>query len=225
MGLTKEVKYFLLHRVLNYPVYWFLQLYAKTLRLQFENIEPLLKHLENKGRAIIACWHQRFFGGFYFPRAYRKFPCIMISQSRDGDFIANVVKRMGCIPVRGSGTRGWKRGLEGMVAGIMQNGIAAHIVDGPTGPPRVIKPGLIYLAQKTGAAICGAYISCENPWIFKSWDRFMVPKPFSRVLIHAGPLKFVPQEMDDTEFERVRLRIEQEMMEGYEEADRYWDRT
>jgi len=222
MGLAKEIKYFVLRRVLNHPACWFLHLYAKTLRLQFENIEPLLQHLENKGRLILACWHQRFFGGFYFPQAYQKFPCIMISQSRDGDFIANVVKHMGWIPVRGSSTRGWKKGLEGMVAGIKQHGIAAHIVDGPTGPARVIKPGLIYLAQKTGAAICGAFISYENPWIFNSWDRFMVPKPFSRVLIHAGPLEFIPEGMDDAEFEKVRLDIEQKMIRGYEEADRYW---
>jgi len=146
----------------------------------------------------------------------------MISQSRDGDFIAQIVERMGWIPVRGSSTRGWKKGLEGMIAGIKQHGLAAHIVDGPTGPPREIKPGLIYLAQKTGAAICGAYISYQNPWIFNSWDHFMVPKPFSKVLIHAGPLKWVPEEMDDAEFEKVRQRIEQEMIQGYDEADRYW---
>jgi lysophospholipid acyltransferase (LPLAT)-like uncharacterized protein len=61
--------------------------------------------------------------------------------------------------------------------------VGGHIVDGPLGPPRVVKPGLISLAQRTGAAICPAYVSYENPWTFNSWDRFMVPKPFSRALL------------------------------------------
>ena len=102
---------------------------------------------------------------------------------------------------------------------VMENGLGAHIVDGPTGPPRVIKPGLILLAQKTSAAIVAGYISYENPWVFNSWDRFMIPKPFSRVCpIRAGPLMPVAQEMDEDEFERVRLNVEQEMIKGYEEG-------
>ncbi len=222
MGLAKEVKFFLVRRVLNRAAYWFLQLYAKTIRLRFENVPERLKYLENGGRLVIACWHQRFFGGFYFPRAFQRSPWIMISQSRDGDFIADVASRLGWIPVRGSSSRGGKRALLEMNAMIKENGLGAHIVDGPTGPPRVIKPGLIFLAQKTGAAIVGGYISYENPWVFNSWDHFMVPKPFSRVLIRAGPLMHVPREMDEVEFERVRLNVEREMIKGYEEADLHW---
>jgi lysophospholipid acyltransferase (LPLAT)-like uncharacterized protein len=222
MSLAKEIKFFLIRRVLNRAAYWFLKVYAKTIRLRFENVEERIEYLENKGRIIIACWHQRFFGGLYFPRAFQRFPWIMISQSRDGDFIADVASRLGWIPVRGSSSRGGRKALQEMNAMIMENGLGAHIVDGPTGPARVIKPGLILLAQKTGAAIVAGYISYENPWIFNSWDRFMIPKPFSRVLIRAGPLMHIPREMDEAEFERVRLNVEQEMIKGYEEADRYW---
>jgi lysophospholipid acyltransferase (LPLAT)-like uncharacterized protein len=147
----------------------------------------------------------------------------MISQSRDGDFIADVVRRIGWIPVRGSSSKGGRKALQEMIDMVMEKGLGAHIVDGPTGPPRVIKPGLIILAQRTNAAIVAGYISYENPWIFNSWDRFMIPKPFSRVLIRAGALMPVPPEMDEDEFERVRLKVEQEMIKGYEEADRYWN--
>jgi lysophospholipid acyltransferase (LPLAT)-like uncharacterized protein len=222
MGLTKDIKFFFIRRVLNYAAYCFVKLYAKTIRLRFENVEERIEYLENEGRLIIACWHQRFFGGFYFPGAFQKFPCIMISQSRDGDFIADVVRRIGWIPVRGSSSKGGRKALQEMIDMVVENGLGAHIVDGPTGPPRVIKPGLILLAQKTSAAIVAGYISYENPWIFNSWDRFMVPKPFSRVLVRAGPLMHVPREMDEEEFERVRLNVEQQMIKGYEEADRYW---
>jgi lysophospholipid acyltransferase (LPLAT)-like uncharacterized protein len=222
MGLGKDIKFFLIRRVLNYAACCFIKLYAKTIRLRFENVEERIEYLENRGRIILACWHQRFFGGFYFPRAFQKSPHIMISQSRDGDFIADVVRRIGWIPVRGSSSKGGRKALQEMIDMVTENGLGAHIVDGPTGPARVIKPGLIFLAQKTGAAIVAGYISYENPWVFNSWDRFMIPKPFSRVLLRAGPLIPVPQEMDEDEFERVRLNVEKEMIKGYEEADRYW---
>jgi len=87
----------------------------------------------------------------------------MISRSRDGDFIADIVERIGWIPARGSGSRGGKDALRALVDEIARTRIAGHIVDGPTGPPRVIKPGLISMAQNSGAAICPAYVLYENP--------------------------------------------------------------
>jgi hypothetical protein len=93
-------------------------------------------------------------------------------------------------------------------------------VDGPKGPPRVVKPGLILLAQKAGASICPTYVLYENPWVFNSWDRFMIPKPFSRATIRFGPLEPTPEEMTAEEFEEIRLRIERKMVEEYEGKDR-----
>jgi hypothetical protein len=112
-----------------------------------------------------------------------------------------------------------------MIAGVSENRLGAHIVDGPTGPPRVVKPGIITLAQKSGAALCPTYISYEKPWIFNSWDRFMVSRPFGRILIRFGPLEFIPKETDINEFEDILRRIEKILIKGYEEADRYWTRA
>jgi hypothetical protein len=67
------------------------------------------------------------------------------------------------------------------------------------------------------------YVSFDRSWTFNSWDRFMVPKPFSRVYVRMGALDSVPWEADANEFERIRREIEQRMIEGYEEADRYWE--
>ncbi|MBE9547698.1 MAG: hypothetical protein IMF10_09445 [Proteobacteria bacterium] len=108
---------------------------------------------------------------------------------------------------------------------MIDNRLGGHIVDGPTGPPRIVKPGLVILAQKSGAALCPTYVSYEKPWIFNSWDRFMIPKPFSRVLIRFGPLKYISNEMNTEQFEDVRLRIEEELIKGYEEVDSYWKVT
>lgn len=225
MSIKKEIKYFIIRNFLTFVAYYALILYAKTTRLKLENEEELREYLKNNGRVLIYSWHQRFLWGFYLPRIFGESPCIMISQSRDGDFIADVARRVGWIPIRGSSSRGGKKALQQMIAGIAENRLGGHVVDGPTGPPRIVKPGLVSLAQKSGAAICPGYVSYEKPWIFNSWDRFMIPKPFSRILLRFGSLKLIPEEMDAYQFEDVRLRIEKELIRGYEEADNYWKKN
>ncbi|MBW2559010.1 MAG: hypothetical protein JRD69_09320 [Deltaproteobacteria bacterium] len=83
-------------------------------------------------------------------------------------------------------------------------------------PPHVIKPGLISLAQQSGAAVCLTCAFYENTWAFNSGDQIMTSKPLSKVIIRFGPLELIPQDMDSAGFEEVRLRIERKMMEGYE---------
>jgi lysophospholipid acyltransferase (LPLAT)-like uncharacterized protein len=223
MSLKKETKFSILNSHLaSFFVYHLLNLYSKTVRVRFENHEAVADHLEKKGRIIIGSWHQRFFGGFYLPKIFKRPICIMISRSRDGDFIADVVRRIGWLPVRGSSSRGGKEASREMVQGIIENRLGGHIADGPTGPPRVIKPGLIALAQKTGAAITEAFVYYENPFIFNSWDRFMIPKPFSRVVLRFGPLVFVPEKTEEEEFEALRRSIEEEMIVGYEKEALFW---
>lgn len=146
----------------------------------------------------------------------------MISQSRDGDFISRVVQHIGWIPVRGSSSRGGKEALRAMVEGVTKNRIGAHIVDGPTGPPRIIKPGLLLLAMNADACISSGTVSYANAWAFSSWDRFRVPKPFSRVLFRFGPITSIPKEMNEEQFQSLRKRMEDQMMKEYEAADQYW---
>ncbi len=223
MNLGKEIKYYLINNFLTSLAYQICNLHVKTTRITIEGEEIIREHVEKGGLVIFACWHQRFYGGFYVPRILKITPCIMISASRDGDFVSAVVSRIGWVPIRGSSSRRGKEALKEMIEGVKTYRVGAHIVDGPQGPPRVIKAGLITLAQQTGAAIIPGYIAYENPHVFGSWDRFMIPKPFSRVLIRIGPLEYVPQEpLGDEQFEKIRLAIEERMIRGYAEADSYW---
>jgi hypothetical protein len=220
--MNKETKFALLRKSIL-PAYWMLSLYAKTLRLRVENDEVFRRQLEMGGRVVFASWHQRFFGGFFIPRIYGSPHCIMISRSRDGDFVAGVVAHIGWRAIRGSSSLGGREALRQMADALMQDRVGGHIVDGPLGPPRVVKPGLITLVQRTGAVVCPAYVSYENHWILSSWDRFMVPKPFSRVLLRFDrELTVVPAELDEIEFEQIRLQVETKMIEGYESADNYF---
>lgn len=219
---VKEIKYFLLNHVLTSVIFCFLRLYAKTLRVQIEGEEKILGHLERGGRIIFASWHQRLFGGFFVPQFFQWTPCIMISQSRDGDFISKIVSRLAWIPVRGSSTRGGAKALKTMVQKVAENRIGVHIVDGPTGPARIVKPGLILLAGNTDSVICPGIVSYEKAWQVNSWDRFMIPKPFTRILIHFGSFITVPGNADRDSLEALRLQVEQNMMEAYEAADGGW---
>jgi lysophospholipid acyltransferase (LPLAT)-like uncharacterized protein len=219
----KELKFTLLLK-LTKPLYYVLLLYTKTLRFQVENEQDVFAHMRNRSPVILTTWHQRFFCGFFLPQIYKLVVPIMISRSRDGEFIANIVKYSGFLPVRGSSSRGGREALQEMINAVMKHGIGAHILDGPTGPPRVVKAGLIAMAQRAGAAICPVYVVCEKCWIFNSWDRFMIPKPFSRILIHfSEKMEAVPVYLDGPDFEAFRKKIEDQMIRTYEELDRCFD--
>jgi len=222
MSAAKEFKYFLLNTLLTTIIFYVLKLYTRTLRVRLEGAEKVQQHLENGGRVIMTSWHQRFFGGFFIPQIFQWSPCIMISKSRDGDFVARIARHVGWIPVRGSSSRGGREALRAMVQGVNENRIGGHIVDGPTGPPRIIKPGLISLAQSAKAVICPTVVSYEKVWIANSWDRFMVPKPFSRVLLRFGSIFRVPEIASNDQFESFRREVEDNLIKEYEAVDRCW---
>lgn len=223
MSLKKKIKFLLINNRLTVTlVHRLLSLFSRTVRLTVENDGPILELLASGHNVLIASWHQRFFVGFYLPVHFRRPLCIMISQSRDGDFISEVVRRIGWLPIRGSSSRGGKKALREMIEALTTCGLGAHIVDGPTGPPRIIKAGLIALAQQAGAVICPGYAAFEKPWIFDSWDRFMIPKPFSRVYITFGEPEILPRECNSDEFEELRKSIEEKMIRRYAALEDYW---
>lgn len=211
----RDIKFFFLLS-LTKPIYYFLFLYTKTLRFQIEGLENVLECMKKRRPVILLSWHQRIFSGFLFPRQHNWTVPIMISQSRDGEFIARIVQYAGFLPIRGSSSRGGMKALREMVRAVGKYRIAMHIVDGPTGPPRMVKPGGISLAQITEAFLCPVFVICAKYWVFNSWDRFMIPKPFSKVLIHFDDhMEKVPKELEDTEFENLRKKMEERLIQKY----------
>jgi lysophospholipid acyltransferase (LPLAT)-like uncharacterized protein len=86
----------------------------------------------------------------------------------------------------------------------------------------VVKPGLLGIAQVSGMAIIPTITSSQRKWTFRSWDRFLVPKPFSKVIIRFGEPISIPPDLDDDEFEKKRLFIGQKMKELYDDTDLIW---
>lgn len=194
-----------------------LRTHARTLRLTIEGEAPVRRHLAAGGRIVLSSWHQRFYAGICYFRPYA--PVIMISQSRDGEMISRLVNHLGWRAVRGSGSRGGHDALASIVDALRDHNVAGHIVDGPRGPARRIKPGLVLLAQRTGAHIAPVYVAYRRAWEARSWDRFQVPLPWSAVLIRFGPLVEVPPDLAgdglgawcadlDREFEREYARAD-----------------
>ena len=113
---------------------------------------------------------------------------ILISRSFDGELIARTVERLGFVAVRGSSSRGAASGLKGMAEAYAAGHRCAFTADGPRGPARVAKAGPVQLAELTGATWIGAYhAEPSRAWRLKTWDSFIVPKPFSTVTFGWPP--------------------------------------
>jgi hypothetical protein len=194
-------------------LYRFIRLYSRSLRLKIEN-ESRWQGLIEKGTPVLLCtWHQQFFAAIRPFQRYRNYrPALMISQSRDGAMIAAVARQTGWHTVRGSSSRGGRPALQEMVRHLESSKLAAHILDGPTGPMGVVKAGAIRLAHATRAAIVPFTVSARWAVYVNSWDRFMLPLPFSRVTLTFGdPMQLAPAEDAET-FERQRAHLEAIML-------------
>lgn len=212
----------LLHRyLLPYVGVVLIKLLSATYRVRLVGVENEQPVLDGGGSLIYASWHQRFFAGITL-FARRKPIAIMISQSRDGALIARIVDMLGWRPVRGSSSSGGKEALRELKEFAGDGYRIGHIVDGPRGPAGVVKPGLLTMAQFTGLPIIPTITSAQRRWVFKSWDRFMLPKLFSRVIIRFGQAIVIPRALDAEAFEAQRLLVEGRLQELYDDTDRIW---
>jgi hypothetical protein len=175
----------------------------------------------NEGRKVVAAiLHQRMFGVIGYAQRFGRFSMgAIISQSRDGDMIAQVAARLNIHPIRGSSSRGGKEALDALITYLADHQAAVHAVDGPRGPKGVVKAGIIRIAQRSGALIYPVFISTDKAWILKSWDHFLIPKPFSRVLIRWGEPIEVPGHLNEVEFESLRREIEERLLANHARDD------
>jgi hypothetical protein len=201
-------------------IYYLLRFYLLHLKVRVLGEEIALGCLADYGQVIVAVWHQRFLPALAYVTKFRNFePLIMISQSRDGEVAARLAKRLGLVPVRGSSSKGGATALSSILHELKRSSAVIHIVDGPKGPKGIVKPGLITMAQVSGAVILPVIVSAKKAWIMGSWDHFLVPKPFSEVTIDWGPPFAVPREMDPARFEELRTQIEERLTERHGNAD------
>lgn len=190
--------------------------YSWTFRLTVENESAWRDHLEQGGGKVILCsWHQQFFSFIYHFRSYHSYsPGMMMSRSADGTIIAGVARHMGWQTVRGSSSSGGLKAMLGMIQHIHDHRMGAHVVDSPRGPIGVIKKGLIHMARETEAVVVPVYAEASEVWRFRSWDRFFIPKPFSRVCIRFGDMIEVSNAEGSLSLEKQRTELQTTMLPG-----------
>jgi len=189
-------------------VVWML-LFLVGLTWRFEEIaEDGVTPLVNgagAGREIFCFWHQCVLPcAFYFRRTGAT---ILISRSFDGELITRILNLFGFHASRGSSSRGAREGLLGLKDVLDTGRPAIFTADGPRGPIYRTKMGPIKLAQMTGAPIGAFHLQPERAWVMNSWDRFLVPKPFTRIAVSWALCTNVPTDLPSEEFEAAREQL------------------
>jgi lysophospholipid acyltransferase (LPLAT)-like uncharacterized protein len=182
-----------------------IRLIAPTMKLavSFEDGAP--PSLDTKP-LILAFWHSCIFPAIY---AWRNLQIrVMSSDSFDGEYTGRIIRKFGFVKVRGSSSKGAVRALLGMRREIEQNATVAFTIDGPRGPRYVAKPGPVVLARATGVPMVAFHIALENPWVLNTWDKSMIPKPFSRALLRVSRKIQVPEDSGEAERERYHAELQ-----------------
>jgi hypothetical protein len=160
---------------------------------------------EGAGAEIFCFWHQCVLPcTFYFRRTHAT---IIVSQSFDGELITHILELFGFHTTRGSSSRGAREGLLGLKQVIANGHPAIFTADGPRGPIYRTKMGPIKLAHITGAPIGAFHLEPQRAWTMHSWDRFLVPKPFSRIVVSWARWTTVPGNLAESQFEQKREEL------------------
>ncbi|MCK5832470.1 lysophospholipid acyltransferase family protein [bacterium] len=159
------------------------------------------KYENDVGNPLIwAFWHSRLLPLLFY---YRNMDIVvLVSQSFDGEVITKAMNCFGFRTVRGSSTRGGMRGFIGMIDKLKSGCRVAFTPDGPLGPRERVKLGVSAASIKSGAPIIAAEISASRSWFLKSWDRFMIPKPFAKIYITLSE-PIYPKNFDNQELTEI----------------------
>lgn len=159
---------------------------------------------------LLAVWHQNLFAGILAQTGRQH--VVMVSRSRDGDFVSALCRHLGHYVARGSSRKGQidkggQQAKDEMIT-VLQSGVpGALTVDGPRGPAFEVKPGIIEMARVTGMPIVPYAPLPKRYWSFRSWDRFRLPKPFSCIDVHYGQPVHVPSDTAFDEFGRYQKQV------------------
>ncbi len=199
-----------------------LKLWCRSCRVVArENEERELAAVKRYDGCVYPTWHQRMFYFFYDFGA--RHVTMMISKSKDGEYANALALRLGFYSVRGSATRGGRTAMHELIDKVNGGGHKAGMMaDGPKGPPRRLKMGSVIIARATGRPIIPMMVGAKRKIVFKSWDRYFLPVPFTQVVLLHGEPVFVPPDADEAQCEDIRRLVETRMNEMADRCDRWW---
>ena len=198
--LTKKIAPFLVRLLLS--VIWRT---CRVIKIQGEyHLEPLIK---SKHPFIPVYWHQHHVYGAYLMLKLKKRGVnigFLISPSSDGDMSAKIAQKWGTVAIRGSSTRTGAKALRDLYQAITKDKISpVNTSDGPTGPIHVFKPGAIMLAQLTKSELVPVAYAASRYWQLKSWNKFIIPKPFSKIVISIGKPVSIEKTLSEDELQKT----------------------
>jgi lysophospholipid acyltransferase (LPLAT)-like uncharacterized protein len=185
--------------------YWFIRLLGPTLRFSVSYEEGAQKTLHERP-LVASFWHECMIPATYLFRhmGIR----VMSSFSYDGEYMGRIIRRFGFVAVKGSSSRNPLRALLGLRRALEEGWTVAFTLDGPRGPRRRVKAGPSGLARSSGLAMTTFHAAVDKAWVLKSWDRMMIPRPFSRVLVRVGKLIPVPGDASEADLERCTAELQ-----------------
>jgi lysophospholipid acyltransferase (LPLAT)-like uncharacterized protein len=174
--------------------YWFIRLIGPTLRVCISREDGAQQTIDQ--RPLIGCfWHACIIPATYICRdlGIR----VMSSYSYDGEYMGRIIHKFGFVAVKGSSSRNAVRALLGLRRALEAGWTVAFSIDGPRGPRYQVKPGPVALARSSGVPLSVFHMAVEKAWVLNTWDRLIIPKPFSRVLLRFGKLIPVPRDASE----------------------------
>ena len=191
--------------------YYICKIYFATCRFKIDG-EKYLTDAKKEGRNVLfALWHCHMPPLIYYHR--QKNITTIVSESKDGEIGTYLLKRFGYQPVRGSSSRGGVKAVIQAKKIISQGYDAAVTLDGPKGPRFKAKPGTAYLAKVTGTPLLPILFSCKKYKQLNSWDKMVIPLPFTEITIHYAPLIFLNSDRSEESIKSDTQMLEKKMME------------
>lgn len=204
--------------MIKYILYGLVRLFHITYRYRFHSLEQLEKasELSEKGNYLLAIWHQNLFQGILAQTG--KQHVVIVSKSKDAEPVAFTCRNFGHVVARGSSRnqagvdKGGRAAMEEMIGHLKEGLPGAVTVDGPKGPAKKVKPGIIVMATKANIPIVPYAPLARSFWQFNSWDKFRLPKPFTIIDVFYGS----PIDVRGLEMEEAQSLLESGLNKSFE---------
>ena len=199
-----------------------MKLWSMTLRYRVNGQGKIAAPIFPEGPILFTLWHNRI---FTMPPIWSRTggknrrSAVLTSASKDGAMLATAMAFFGIDAVRGSSSRRAVSALIGMKKSLQQGIDICITPDGPRGPRYQVQPGVIKIAQSTGASIVPLHLRYQCAWRLKTWDGFVLPIPFSRVTVTFDPPRIIPKGISEEQFETERLSLEACLIKGTDDSN------
>lgn len=194
-------------------VYGIVRLLYSTLRIKVHGAHYRQDLVNKNAPYLLAIWHENVLFAPILCKGWKA--GIMISASKDGEFITRLVNLFGHSAFRGSSTRGGREALTALRHHLKQGAPGAITPDGPVGPRHKVKAGILSAARLTGTPILPWHYECNRQWVLtKTWDKHKIPKPFSILHVCIGAPIFIERDLDESAFDAELERIEKALLEN-----------